>query len=99
LAKAGSAIFWSAIVWLLLAGLLALEFWPALPKTAVGWVAFIAFGPPLYVLVEVAAERLWFARADRTASSRQSTGPRVLISTILGAGIVAIGLLASHHSW
>ena len=43
--KVGGIIFWAAVVWLVVAGGVALQFWPAVPNTAAGWVAFIAFDP------------------------------------------------------
>lgn len=76
------AILWGAILWLFIAGLLALQFWPDLPKSVSGWVAFIAFGPPLYVLLEAAAEWFWSTRGGRAISDHPSSVARVVLGVL-----------------
>lgn len=95
--KVGGIIFWGAVAWLVVAGVLALQFWPAVPNTATGWVAFIAFGPPLYVLGEAVSEWLWSTRAGRAVSEHPSSGLRILVGVVLGAAVLVIGLLVSSY--
>jgi len=97
--RVGSVIFWGVIAWLFVAVLLALQFWPHLPESKAGWVAFIAFGPPLYVLGESAAEWLWSSRIGRALSRPSPTMQAVFVvlSLVVG-GAFAWGLwwLCSH---
>ena len=51
-----------AFAWLFVAGLLLLEFWPAIPQSKTQWALFIAFGPPLYILGEALSEKLYSKR-------------------------------------
>ena len=95
--KVGGILFWCAVAWLIVAGVLALQFWPAVPNTAAGWVAFIAFGPPLYVLGEGVFEWLWSTRAGRAVSEHPSSSLRILVGVILGAAVLVIGLLVSSY--
>lgn len=81
--KTGQFILWSAIVWLLVAGLLALQFWPHVPQSVSGWVAFVAFGPPMYVLAEGAAEWVWSSRTGRAISNHQSSALRILLGVLI----------------
>lgn len=81
--RAGHVIFWGAVVWLFLAALLALQFWPHLPRSTSGWVVFIAFGPPLYVLAEGAAEWLWSTRTGRAISHHPSSAVRIFLGVII----------------
>lgn len=90
--RASHTIFWVAIAWLFIAALLAFQFWPHLPASASGWTAFIAFGPPLYVLAEGAAEWAWSSRAGRAISNHPSSAFRIFLG-------VAIGLVVSGAIW
>lgn len=85
-------IFLVAIAWLFMAAILALQFWPNLPASASGWAALIAFGPPLYVLAEGAAEWAWSSRSGRSISLHPSSGVRIFLG-------VFIGLLAAGFIW
>jgi len=97
--RVGGIIFWGAIAWLFVAGLLALQFWPHLPESKAGWVAFIAFGPPLYILGEAAGEWFWSSRFGHALSRPSPTMQRffVVLSLVIG-GAFAWGLwwLYSH---
>jgi hypothetical protein len=87
--RASRVVLWGAILWLFVAGLLALQVWPHLPVSASGWVAFIAFGPPLYILLETAAERFWSSRSGRAISEHPSSAARVLLG-VLVVGVVCV---------
>ena len=51
-----------AFAWVFVAGLLLLQFWPAIPQSKAQWALFIAFGPPLYVLAEALSDKLYSKR-------------------------------------
>jgi hypothetical protein len=87
--RASRVVICGAILWLFIAGLLALQVWPHLPESVSGWVAFIAFGPPLYVLIEAAAEWLWSSRSGRAISDHPSSVVRVLLG-VLVIGVVCV---------
>ncbi|WP_029922591.1 hypothetical protein [Nevskia soli] len=92
-------IFWGAVAWLFVAGLLALQFWPHVPQSKTGWIAFIAFGPPLYIFAEGLSERFWSSRAGRSLS-RPSPAMQTafVIGSLVIGGAFAWGLwwLQSH---
>jgi hypothetical protein len=81
--RASRIIFWGAIAWLFIAVLLALQLWPHLPKSSSAWAAFIAFGPPLYVLAEGAAEWAWSSRAGRAISHHPSSAVRIFLGVVI----------------
>lgn len=91
--RVGGVIFWGAVAWLFIAALLALQFWPYLPESKAGWVAFIAFGPPLYILAEAAGEWFWSSRFGHALSRPSRTMQRafVALSLVIG-GAFAWGL-------
>ena len=95
-----------AIFWLFIAAILAFQFWPSVPQTAQGWVAFIAFGPPLYILGEAISERLHprrrrshrddelgYGDATQTFSYRQIVAGVALAVAILFAVLGILWLL------
>lgn len=81
--KAGGIIFWGAIAWLFVAGLLAFQFWPQLPQSTAGWVAFVAFGPPLYILAEGVAEWFWSSRSGHAISHHPSSAVRIFLGVLI----------------
>ena len=97
IAKVGAAVLWGAILWLLIAGVLALQFWPSVPHTRRGWIIFIVVGPPLYALGEMLAEWLWSTRFVRALAKHPSPVPRILVGVVAGATIVLGGLFVSTH--
>jgi hypothetical protein len=99
LVKVDGFLFWGAIAWLLVAGLLAFQFWPHLPESSSGWVLFIAFGPPLYILAEGASEYFWRSKAGRSLSEPSHNMQRVfIVASVVIGGMFAWGLwwLSSH---
>ena len=98
--KIGRAALAVAIFWLVVAGILALQFWPSVPHTAKGWVTFIAFGPPLYMLGEAISEWLWSTRAARALAAHPSSGLRIFVGVVIGASVFVGGVLLSlHFGW
>lgn len=92
-------IFWGAAGWLFVAGLLALQFWPQVPHSVGGWVAFVVFVPPLYVLAEGAVEAFWSSRYGRALSHPSPTMRLVIAAAIVAFGCIfvwAIWWLRSH---
>jgi hypothetical protein len=77
--KAGRILFWGAIVWASLAVLVIVEIWPRVPRSRAGWVALVAFGPPLYLLVEAVADGIWGSRLGQRISNHPSSVVRVLL--------------------
>lgn len=84
--SASSTILWVAVLWLVVAGILALEFWPAVPQSASGWVAFILFGPPLYALGEAVSEAIRSSRVGRYVSNHPL---RMVFGVLVGSAWVA----------
>lgn len=98
--KVGCTVLVVAVFWLVVAGILALQFWPSVPHTAKGWVAFIAFGPPLYILGEAFSEWFWSTRPARALAAHPSSGFRILIGVVVGAAVLIGGVLLSiHFGW
>ena len=86
-----------AVFWLVIAGILALQFWPSVPHTAKGWVAFIAFSPPLYMLGEAFSEWLWSTRPARALAAHPSSGLRIFVGVVIGATVFVGGILLSMY--
>lgn len=98
--KFGRAVLAVAVFWLVIAGILALQFWPSVPHSAKGWVVFIAFGPPLYLLGEAFSEWLWSTRPARALAAHHSSGLRILVGVIVGATVLLGGaLLSMRFGW
>lgn len=98
-ARVGGIVFWGAIAWLLVAGLLVLQFWPHLPESRSVWALFIAFGPPLYVVAEGASEYFWRSKAGRSLAEPSRTMQRAfMVASVVIGGAFAWGLwwLSSH---
>jgi hypothetical protein len=93
--KVSGVIFWGAVAWLVAAAFLAIQFWPAVPSTARGWVAFVALGPPLWFLAESVSEWLWSTRSGRAVSNHPSSIFRILVGVILCVAVFATWLGAS----
>ncbi len=79
------------IAWLVLAGLLAGQFWPVVPTTTRGWALFVLLGPPTYLLVESASCRLWDTRAGRALSRHPSVAVRIV------GGVAVLGALLTAY--
>ena len=75
-----------AVVWLLVAGFAALEFWPAWPSSWRGWIAFFIVMPPLYLLGEMLSELLWSEDASRTARVAAGLALVAVICGLIAAG-------------
>lgn len=71
-----------AVVWVMVAGLLALQFWPDLPHTAKQWAVFVGIGPPVYVALEAGFGWLFSRRHGETISSRPFSIARVLLALL-----------------
>ena len=93
--KFGRAALAVAVFWLVIAGILALQLWPSVPHTAKGWLAFIAFGPPLYLLGEALFEWLRPRRPGRALSAHSSSGLRIFIGVIAGTFVLVAGATIS----
>jgi len=98
--KLGRTVLVGAVVWLVVTGILALQFWPSVPHTAKGWVAFIAFGPPLYMLGEAFSEWLWSTRPARVLEAHPSSSFRIFVGVVVGATVfVGVVLVSIHFGW
>jgi hypothetical protein len=92
-------ILLGAIAWLFVAGLLVLQFWPDLPKSKIGWLVFIVFGPPLYVCAEWLSEQFWSSHSDRSLSipSPAMQTAFIISSLVIGGAFVwGVWWLQSH---
>jgi hypothetical protein len=81
--KAGRILFWGAILWFFLAAVVIVEIWPRIPQSKAGWVALIAFGPPLYVLLDAVGDGFWRSRLGKRISNHPSSAVRVLLGVTL----------------
>jgi hypothetical protein len=89
-----------AVFWLVVAGILAMQFWPSVPHSAKGWVAFVVFGPPLCMLGEAFSEWLWSTRPARALAAHPSSCFRILVGVVVGATFFVGGVLLSiHFGW
>ena len=73
-----SALLPIALVWMIVAGLLVVSFWPALPSTWLQWLLFIAFGPPVYVIGEEFFGWVFSSRRGAAISNRRFSLKRIL---------------------
>ena len=81
-----SGISWSrralgiAVVWAVLAALLAVTLWPDTPRSSYKWFLLLGFGPPLYVLAEAFFGWLLSATHGQAISKRRFSLLRVLFA-------------------
>ena len=99
---------WIAVLWLFLAAVVMIEgSW--VPRSGKGWFLLVAFGPPAYVIVSVAAESsmTWlystnlFRIVDRQPSSLGRIGGAVLffvVTSLLFLGAI-YGALRLYAWW
>jgi hypothetical protein len=79
-----------AALWLFVVAVLILTFWPNLPSTGVGWLAFLAFGPPLYLLAEALGGWLLSERHGRMISRKRFSPLRMLVLLFVLLGGIGI---------
>ena len=79
-----------AVLWLAVAAFLAFQFWPDVPHSALKWVLFIVFGPPLYVLGEEFFGWLLSAKHGATISQHRFSAKRILIALPLFLAVFAL---------
>jgi hypothetical protein len=85
-----------ALAWLLVAGFLALQFWPDLPQSKLQWILLVIFGPPIYVLGESFFGWLFSQRHGQSVSSRTFSFKRILIALPV---VLAFAALSWWLSW
>ena len=90
------ALLLVALAWLLVAGLLTLQFWPDLPQSKLHWVLLVAFGPPLYVLGEAFFGWLFSQRHGQSVSPHGFSLKRILIALPV---VLAFTALCWWLSW
>jgi hypothetical protein len=73
-----------AVGWLFVAGLAALQLAPDVPRTLRGWMMFVVFAPPLYVVGEIAAEKYARGWGERNVL------PKTLKAAALVVGVVIL---------
>jgi len=69
-----------ALIWLVVAALIVLQFWPELPRTTLQWVLLVAFGPPLYVIGEAFFGSLFSQARGHSISPRKFSFKRILFA-------------------
>jgi len=79
-----------ALVWLLLAAFLAIQFWPDLPRSKLQWVLLIFFGPPLYIASEAFFTWLFSKHRGQSISSRSFSLKRILVALPIVLAFIAI---------
>ena len=92
----GRAALGIVLAWLITAALLVAAFWPSLPHTAVGWLAFVVFGPLLYFTAEATSEFAWSSRAGRAISHHPSSVVRIIGGV---AVVLVVGGISLAVSW
>lgn len=80
-----------ALLWLLIATIVALEFWPHWPKSWLGWIAMALFGPPIYILAEGGSEWLWSRSGVEEAPAVVRIGTGVVIGGLYVVMLFALG--------
>jgi hypothetical protein len=81
-----------AVVWLFIAGFLAVQLWPDLPHSALQWVFLVVLGPPLYVLGETFFGWLFSPEHGAAISRRRFSIKRIAV-------VLTIVLAAFAVSW
>jgi hypothetical protein len=92
MSRIGSLLLLGTIGWIIAAGLLAVQFWPAVPHTSRGWIMFVVGGPPLWFLFEAASEWIGSTRGRRAVSNHPSTALRIFAGVMLGVVVLAAWL-------
>ena len=79
-------------VWAAVAALVLFWSWPWHPRTLLGWLLFVIFGPAIYLLVSGAAEWLFSPEHGKLISSSQFSFGRIAFAlvTILLIGVVLL---------
>ncbi len=87
-------------VWASLVGLVLFELIPYRPRTALGWIALLVAGPPLYLLAAALGERVLGPRWHRPAPERWSLGwlGIMAIAVLVGFAVVGVTAWLSLHS-
>jgi hypothetical protein len=80
-----------AVLWLVVATFLVLQFWPNVPHSPLKWVLFIVFGPPLYVLGEEFFGWLFSPKHGAAISPNRFSAKRILIALPILVAVVALG--------
>jgi hypothetical protein len=70
--------------WLFIVALMALQFWPAVPKSISGWLAFVVLAPPIYIIGESIADWLWSTRATKLISQNPSRTIQIVGGVLIG---------------
>ena len=85
----GRIIFWAAVSWLFIVGLIVLNFWPYLPKSKTQWFLLIAIGPPLYVFTREGSGWLFSRRHGYAISQRSFSVARILVALFMFLAVYA----------
>lgn len=78
--------------YLFFAALLALFSFPLLPKTAFGWVMFILFAPPIYLVGE------WISDRISRSWAGSSTLGKILKGTLFAIGVLVFLIVGAALS-
>jgi len=82
---AGRHIVAALSLWLLVGGLLLLQFWPSLPRNGHEVALVLVIGPPAYGLLELAGSWLLSKRHGKALSTRRLSPLRVLVALLVAA--------------
>lgn len=91
-AKASLSI---AVIWLVAALIAALEFGALVPRTRMGLVGLLVFGPPLYLLGEVLSDWLWSTTPAKALAEHPSRAFRIGVGVVVGSVVLAIVITGS----
>lgn len=83
-------------IWAVLAAVVAVELYPALPEGAGGWTLLVVLGPLVYVAGELVAAKVLGHESGVRISSATFSWKRVLIALLVCLGVasmIALGVL------
>jgi hypothetical protein len=88
-----STVLGVALLWLLVATVVAWEFWPHWPESWLGWIAMALFGPPVYVLAEVGSAWLW----SKSDADEVPAVMRIGVGVVIGGLFVVLLFALSRY--
>lgn len=90
----GRKVFWGALVWLFVSGLLVIQIWPSFPQSKSEWLLLLVFGPPAYVLLEAFGDWMFSRRHGHAISSREFSVVRIMTALVIVLASLFFMLLA-----
>jgi hypothetical protein len=96
-AKWASTLSTIALIWLLVASILVVSFWPVLPRSTYWWAIFLLVGPPIYVSIEGFFTWLLSEKHGQAISRKPFSMARITVA--LAFMLVTMGFLFGLLPW